>query len=262
MLEGLLGNTSRAKQRHYKYSGNNQVEGPQEVHSVLTKEETSKEHDTSKFVYAVKLLREIAGEEQKKYEYSVIQKIGKAMQRQLRDVSNKFDKSIKTHMLMWENAKYICTLLGDETRSCYKLDSNIVGCLHTLASIGSGLSTTHRNPRNAGWEWGALPDFHVNLTQNENIGFVVYIWTGDKQVRPIVVVQGRMASTYFYGSNQMHGMIHIGTYLKVFNEHYKVNGLQLAVNVCDYWSIPVVDISTRVFMSYYTKHNLAITSKL
>jgi hypothetical protein len=228
----------------------------------LTKEEASKEHDTSKFVYAVKLLREIAGEEQKKYEYSVIRKIGKAMQRQLRDVSNKFDKSIKTHMSMWENAKYICTLLGDETRSCYELDSNIVGCLHTSASIGSGLSTTHRDPGNAGWEWGALPDFHVNLTQNENIGFVVYIRTGDKRVRPIIVVQERMASTYFYGSNQMHGTIHIGTYLKVFNEHYEVNGLQLAVNVHDYWSIPVVDISTRVFVSYYTKHNLAMTSEV
>jgi hypothetical protein len=51
----------------------------------LTKEEASKEHDTSNFVYAAELLREIgAREEQKQYKYySVIQKIGKAMQRQL-----------------------------------------------------------------------------------------------------------------------------------------------------------------------------------
>jgi hypothetical protein len=60
----------------------------------------------------------------------------------------------------------------------------------------------------------------------------------------------------------MHGMIHIGTYLKIFNDHYKVNGLQLAVNVNDYWSIPVVDITTRVFVSYYTKHNLMMTSEV
>jgi hypothetical protein len=260
MLEAK-GKTSRARQQHYGYSGNNRVEGPR-LHTVLTKEEVSKEHDTSKFVYTVKLLREIARDEKKKYEYSVIRKIGKAMQRQLRDVSKKFDKSITTHMSMWENAKYICTLLGDETRSCYELESNIVGCLHTSASIGLGLSPTHRDPGNAGWEWGALPDFHVNLTQNENIGFVVYIWTGDKRVWPIVVVQEKMASTYFYGANQMHGTIHIGTYLKVFNEHYEVTGLQLAVNVRDYWSNPVNDISTRVFVSYYTKHNLAMTSEV
>jgi hypothetical protein len=171
---------------------------------------------------------------------------------------------VSKHMLMWENAKYICSLLGDETPSCYKLDSKIVGCLHTSASIGSGLSPTHRDPGNAGWERGALPDFHVNLTQNDNIGFVVYIWTGDKQVRPIVVVQERMASTYFYEANQMHGTIHIGTYLKVFNtsKHCEVNGLQLAVNVSDYWSIPVVDIVTRVFVSYHTMHNLVMTSKV
>ena len=60
----------------------------------------------------------------------------------------------------------------------------------------------------------------------------------------------------------MHGTIHIGMYLKIFNDHYKVNGLQLAVNVNDYWSIPVVDITTRVFVSYYTKHNLMMTSKV
>jgi hypothetical protein len=260
MLEAT-GKTSHDKQQHYGYTGNNQVEGPQ-LHTVLTKEEASKEHDTSRFVYAVKLLKEIGRDEKKKYEYSVISKMGKAMQRQLRDVSKIFDKSIKTQLLILGNAKYICTLLGDKTRSCYKLETNIVGCLHTSASIGSGFSQTHRDPGNAGWEWGALPDFHVNLTQNENIDFVVYIWTADKQVRPIVVVQERMASTYFYGANQMHGTIHIDTYLKVFNEHYKVNGLQLAVNVCDYWSNLVNDIPMRVFVSYYTKHNLAMTSEV
>jgi hypothetical protein len=149
------------------------------THCIDKKEEGSKEHDTSKLVYSVKLLREIAREEQKKCEYSVIWTIGKAMQRQLQGISNNFDQS--TQVSMWENAKYICTLLGDRTRPCYELDSNIVGCLHTSASIGLGLSPTHRDPRNAGWEWGALPDFHVNLTQrNENIGFVVYIRTGAK----------------------------------------------------------------------------------
>jgi hypothetical protein len=55
----------------------------------------------------------------------------------------------------------------------------------------------------------ALPDFHVNLTQNENIGFVVDIWTHAKQVRLIVVVQEQMTSTYFYRANEIHGTIHI-----------------------------------------------------
>lgn len=68
---------------------------------------------------------------------------------QLEGILEKFDQSMKTHLSMWQNANYVCTLLGHKTPACYKLDSNIVGCLHTSASLGSGLAPTHRDPRNA-----------------------------------------------------------------------------------------------------------------
>jgi hypothetical protein len=71
-----------------------------------------------------------------------------------------------------------------------------------------------------------------------------------------------MASTYFYGANQKHGTIHIGTYLKIFNDHYKVHESQLVVDIHECWSIPVVDVAKRVFVAYYTKHNLPMTSEI
>ena len=62
-------------------------------------------------------------------------------------------KMIERHMEMWQHANYITTLL-DKPEACYEINQEIVRCLHMLASIGSGLSETHIDHGNAGWEWG------------------------------------------------------------------------------------------------------------
>ena len=107
-------------------------------------------------------------------------------------------KMMKKNLEMWWSATYTTTLL-DNPEACYEINQEIVGCLHTLASIGSGLNETHFDPGYAGWEWGGLPAFHVNLMWNDNIGLVVYVPTGEKRVRPVIVVQEIMACMYFYG---------------------------------------------------------------
>ena len=58
---------------------------------------------------------------------------------------------IKRHLEMWQRATYITTLL-DKPEACYEINQEIVGCLHTSASIGLGLSETHIDHGNAGWE--------------------------------------------------------------------------------------------------------------
>jgi hypothetical protein len=53
------------------------VEGPR-LNTILTKEETTKEHNTAKLVYSVKFPREIAGQEKEQHAYLVIGRIGNA----------------------------------------------------------------------------------------------------------------------------------------------------------------------------------------
>jgi hypothetical protein len=258
VIKQSAGRNYRAKQQHYGYSGNNRVEGPR-ILTVLTKDEV---RASNKVIGAIKLLREVGGGDRKRYDYEVIKTIGKSLEEQLEDAWKGSRKMIIRHMEMWQHATDITTLL-DKPEACYEINQEIVGCLHTSASIGSGLSETHIDHGNAGWEWGGLPDFHVNLTRNDNIGFVVYVPTGEKQVRPVIVVQEIMACTYFYGKNQRHGTIHIGTYLNKFNEHYKVHGKEKhIVGIHESWSKPVVDIESRVFVAYYTKCNLPMAAEI
>jgi hypothetical protein len=146
-IQESRGSNNCAKQQHFGYSGNNRVEGPR-ILTVLTKDEVEA---SSSMFGAVKLLME--------YAYEAIRKIGKCLQGQKEDVWNKSGNMIKKHIDMWQHANYVATLL-DKTETCYKINKNIVGCLHTSTSIGSGLSKTHRDPEKAGWEWGGLPDFH------------------------------------------------------------------------------------------------------
>jgi hypothetical protein len=255
------GSSIREKQVHYGYSGNSRVEGMR-LHTVLTKEESIiTNHTVRHGVKLLRLLKESGSSQEMEYEYDMLRRIGDSLLRLLKRHWKDAKEIVKDQMSMWEKAEYVTTFV-ENCKEWNKINRNIVGGLHTSASVGTGLSKTHSDKGNSVCEWGALPDFHVNITgKDDNIGFVVYVSTGKNTVRPIVVVQEMMACTYFYGATQRHGTIHMATYINAFNEHYRAHRKQQTVDIHDAWREPVMDVDRRIFVAYYTKNNLPMTAE-
>jgi hypothetical protein len=146
------------------------------------------------------------------------------------------------------------------------LDENVVGCHHTTCTIGTGFQKTspvHTDTQSASAKWAGLPDFHINLSENKNSGFLHYAVVGKERVQPILVIQDRLTKTFFFGASTAHGTVHMGTYLDKMNIAFEVSGnKELVTEVRPEWKVPAKLGEQRVYAMYYTKRTLPITCKI
>jgi hypothetical protein len=129
----------------------------------------------------------------------------------------------------WTFAKNLhCHIkVAEAEKADFELDENVVGCYHTTCMIGTGfekMSPVHTNMQSASVNWAGLPDFHLNLAENKNIGFLCHVKVGNNSVQPIIVVQDRLTMTFFYGASTVHGSVNIGTFLDRINLSLEASG--------------------------------------
>ena len=114
----------------------------------------------------------------------------------------------------WESHQKECMEVQTEfTGHKPVLTENMHGTTNIAHLKGEAVTPTHLDKRNAPIELGGPPDSHICLTHNPNIGMLVYLPTGDRYLRPVIVQQTKYATTYFYAGSFYHGSVHIGTYL-------------------------------------------------
>ena len=74
----------------------------------------------------------------------------------------------------------------------HQLEPRQFGNLHSTAVVGSGykkVTITHRDWENASCSFGGVPDSHVSLSDDPNIGLLVYVKISDDCVQPIIIQQ-------------------------------------------------------------------------
>jgi hypothetical protein len=103
----------------------------------------------------------------------------------------------------WSFAKNLHSRItvAEANKTVLDLNENVVGCYHTTGTIGTGFektSPTHTDTQSASVNWAGLPDFHMNLAENKNVGFLHYVLVEKNRVKPIIVVQDRFTTTFFY----------------------------------------------------------------
>jgi hypothetical protein len=239
------------------------------VHAVVTE---SKEHDKLVFPKTVKLLHEYKGTSngicnQQEIE-STVKSIGNDVLNIL-TMSSNIMHALTEHKDWWQRANDLHSQIPPCTESnnaVFILDENVVGCHHTTCTIGTGFQNTspvHTDTQSASANWAGLPDFHINLSENKNIGFLHYVVVGQECVQPILVIQDRLTMTFFYGASTAHGTVHIGTYLDKMNVAFEVSGnRELVTEVRPEWKVPAELGEQRVYATYYTKRTLPVTCEI
>jgi hypothetical protein len=96
-----------------------------------------------------------------------------------------------------------------------------------------------------------------------NIGFFHYAVVRKNCVQPIIVVQNRFTTTFFYGFLTAHGTIHIGTFLNRMNLSFEASGNKEWIKkVRPEWKVPAESGEQRVYVTYYTKSTLPVTCEI
>jgi hypothetical protein len=72
----------------------------------------------------------------------------------------------------WTFAKNLhCHInVAEAEKTDFELDENAVGCYHSTCMIGTGFEKTspgHTDIQSASVNWAGLPDFHLNLAEQE-----------------------------------------------------------------------------------------------
>jgi hypothetical protein len=177
--------------------------------------------------------------------------------------------ALNEHKEWWQCANNLHSQIPTGTeynKAVFVLDENVVGCHHTTCTIGTGFQKTspvHTDTQSALANWAGLPDFLISLSENKNIGFLHYAVVGKECVQPILVIQDRLTTTFFYGASTAHGTVHIGTYLDRMNVAFEVSGnRELVTEVRPEWKVPAELGEQRVYATYYTKSTLPVTCEI
>jgi hypothetical protein len=256
------GSTSRENMCHYGYSSSPRSPGPF-LHAIVKEKE---ENDVHVFTRTVKLLRKYKGTD------AICEAAVKSIGNDILSILSKNSDTtlaLTEHQEWWKMANNLHSQLVPGTeydKDVFVLDENVVGCHHTTCTIGTGFQQTspvHTDVQSASANWAGLPDFHLNLSENKNIGFLHYAIVGKDRVQPIIVIQDRLTTTFFYGASTAHGTVHIGTYLDRINISFAASGNgELATEVRPEWRVPAERGEQRVYITYYTKSTLPVTCEI
>lgn len=133
---------------------------------------------------------------------------------------------------------------------------------HSMVVIAmSQTSQTHLDSQNSQMNFGGHPDYHMCLTDNPNIAFLVYLPVGKNYILPLLVQQRKWATTFFYGGSFQHGSVHIGSYL---NEYCKLSGnilTHMDFPLQPEWWQPIRTQTQRFFLATYTRSSLPMIYK-
>jgi hypothetical protein len=198
---------------------------------------------------------------------AIVKSIGNDILRILKKTSN-IMYAMMEQQEWWTFAKNLhCHIkVAEAEKADFELDENVVGCYHTTCMIGTGFEKTspiHTDGQSASVKWAGLPDFHLNLAKNINIEFLHYLKVGNNTVQPIIVVQDRLTTTFFYGASTVHGSVHIGTFLDRINLSFEASGhKEWITEVKPEWKVPAELGEERVYITYYTKCTLPVTCEI
>lgn len=124
---------------------------------------------------------------------------------------------------------------------------------HSMGVIGWDVTTpVHKDNSNASLDFGGFPDYHICLTDNPNIAFLVYVPMTGNRVMPILIVRRKNATTFFGGGSCYHGSVHIRTYLSAFASQFERQGICNECPVQDEWFSPVGKCQ-RQFLTFFTR---------
>jgi len=110
-----------------------------------------------------------------------------------------------------------------------------------LVSTGFTEETTaaHIDGNNAAASHGGLPDHHVCVTKDPDIGFLVCLTVPNNQIQPVLVVQWEFATTFFCGDSSCHGGVHIGTCMNCFQHVCTMHNMHLNSESQKEWLDPL-----------------------
>jgi len=117
----------------------------------------------------------------------------------------------------------------------------------------------HRDQHNVAILQGGMHDFHVNMTDNRNVGMLVHVRTGRNVVQPFLIVQEPMTSMYFNAKSLIHGTVHMGTYIKYLNEAGRLRASHFGmkqerpIKIRSEWKRPITDPYRQLFVTFYMK---------
>ena len=120
------------------------------------------------------------------------------------------------------------------------------------------VTPTHRDNKNAPVELGGPPDFHMNLSNNPSIGLLIYLPIGEECLRPVIVQQMHLATTYFYAASLYHGSVHIGTYVKEYCRMAGCRLEELLGQVDPVWWKRLSCKGRRMFVTCYTRSTIPL----
>lgn len=170
----------------------------------------------------------------------------------------------KDTMATWEEKikKDVPSLFMAEDHCPEDIDTSILGDdrTHTSCVCASSMFTgAHIDCANASYNWGGVPDKHVCLTENPNIGFLLVVPEGENECRLVLITQRAFNCTFFYAADFFHGAVHISTYLNAAKSHSDGNlGVSFHGQPSMLPSIMSAPVNHRVFISYYSKASVPV----
>lgn len=90
------------------------------------------------------------------------------------------------------------------------------GLLHGSATFGTAVGGRWHYDRNNGKSDAILlPDYHVSLSENPALALLVHVPVSDG-IQPILVRQSLGTMVLFRAAEQLHGAVHVSTYMQMF----------------------------------------------